>query len=87
MNIEGVKMAYYEKKDWPRFLGMADDREILEDTWEEWHEEYKKGVEGFKSIGMTVIKVPIDLDELDRYCKKQGLKNDAAARSQYAVEK
>ncbi|MDH5400212.1 MAG: hypothetical protein OEX02_18815 [Cyclobacteriaceae bacterium] len=42
MSVKGVKIVYDQKKDWKRFLRMADDRDKLEDTWKDWHEEYKK---------------------------------------------
>lgn len=35
-----VNIAYYRKENWKRLLDTADDREILEDTWDEWHEVF-----------------------------------------------
>lgn len=36
----GTKIAYYQQKDWERFLEAIDDREKMPETWEEWHKEF-----------------------------------------------
>jgi hypothetical protein len=79
----GIKLAYYRKKDWKRFIKIIDDRESMHDTWRDWHEDYKKTKRELINLGFGVFDVEVDLDELTEYCKLRGIKNDGKARSQF----
>jgi hypothetical protein len=81
-----INLAYYRKKDWDRLLNTADDRDTMHDTWEEWHKLFLKTKNDLASKGYAVSNIVIDIDELNRYCKERGLKNDGEARSQFAAE-
>nr|WP_321357594.1 hypothetical protein [uncultured Draconibacterium sp.] len=83
----GIKLAYYRKKDWKRFLKIIDDRESMHDTWVEWHKDFLKVKNELAAKGLEVIVVEIDLDELTNYCKQRGIKNDGKARSQFVQAK
>lgn len=83
----GIKLAYYRKKDWRRFLKIIDDRENMHDTWVEWHKDFLKVKNELAAKGLEVIVVEIDLDELTNYCKQRGIKNDGKARSQFVQAK
>lgn len=83
----GVKLAYYRKKDWKRFIKTIDDRESIHDTWDEWHKAFLKTKKDLISKGFQVKDVEIDLDELTDYCKMRGIKNDGKARSQFVQAK
>lgn len=78
-----VNIAYYNKKDWTRFLESVDDRDSMHETWEEWHKTYFKLKKKLKSQGFTVKDFVVDIDELNNYCKLRGIKNDGRARSQF----
>ena len=83
----GVKLAYYRKNDWKRFIKIIDDRENMHDTWKEWHLDFLKMKRNLISSGFGVIDIEIDLDELINYCKSRGIKNDGKARSQFVQTK
>lgn len=83
----GVKLAYYNKKDWKRFTEIADDRESLHDTWNQWHKDFLKMKKNLLSQGMEVVDVEVDLDELIRYCQLNGLKNNGSTRSRFVQTK
>ena len=83
----GIKLAYYRKKDWKRFIKIIDDRESMHDTWNEWHKAFLKAKKDLISLGFEVEDIEIDLDELINYCKKRGIKNDGKARSQFVQAK
>jgi hypothetical protein len=83
----GVKLAYYRKKDWKRFIKIIADRESMHDTWHDWHKAYEKTKRELTNHGFEVVDTVIDLDELTEYCKKRGIKNDGKARSQFVQEK
>ena len=83
----GIKLAYYRKKDWKRFIKIIDDRESIHDTWNEWHKAFLKTKKDLISEGFDVADIEIDLDELINYCKMRGIKNDGKARSQFVQAK
>jgi len=79
----GIKLAYYRKKDWKRFLKIIDDRESMHDTWNAWQKDFLKAKNELLEQGFVVDNVEIDLDELINYCKMRGIRNDGKARSQF----
>ncbi len=83
----GIKLAYYRKKDWKRFVKIIDDRESMHDTWIEWHKAFLKAKRDLISQGFEVEDIEVDLDELTNYCKMRGIKNDGKARSQFVQTK
>ena len=83
----GIKMAYYKKKDWKRFLKLIDDRENMHETWEEWERAYKKTKKELSDLGFDVQDVVVNLNELTTYCKNQGIQNTVSARSQFVENK
>jgi predicted ATPase len=83
----GIKIAYYRKKDWNRFINMIDDKESMHDTWREWHKAFEKGKRDLINQGFEVEDVIVNLDELSEYCKLRGIKNDGKARSAFVQEK
>lgn len=38
----GIKIAYYRKKDWKRFVKIIADRESIHDTCHEWNKAFEK---------------------------------------------
>ena len=83
----GVKLAYYRKKEWKRFIKIIDDRESMHDTWNEWHKDFLKTKRHLISSGFEVVDIEIDLDELMNFCKIRDIKNDGKARSQFVQAK
>ena len=82
-----INIAYYNKKDWKRFVESIDDRDSMHDTWKEWHKAFLKTKKGLILEGFTVIDFVVDIDELINYCKMRGIKNDGNARSQFVSKK
>ena len=83
----GIKLAYYRKKDWKRFIKIIDDRESMHDTWNEWHKAFLKTKKDLISQGFEVTDIEVDLNELIKYCEIRGIKKDGKARSQFVQAK
>jgi len=81
--IASINLAFYNEKDWQRFLESIDDRESMHDTWKDWHNAYIKSKKELISQGFHVNDFDVDIDELIDYCKIRGIKNDGKARSQF----
>ncbi|MCX6233549.1 MAG: hypothetical protein NT175_02345 [Bacteroidetes bacterium] len=85
--IHSINIAYYLEKDWKRFLESIDDRESMHDTWKEWHKAYLKTKKELSIRGFRVNDFIVDIDELIKYCKMRGIKNDGKARSQFVTKR
>jgi hypothetical protein len=81
-----VNMAYYRKKDWKKLLKIIDDRDSMNDFWEDWHKSYLEAKRNLTSKGLIVNDYVVDLNKLKTYCKIRGLKIDGKARSQFVSD-
>jgi hypothetical protein len=55
--------------------------------YHEWFQTHNELRQKLESSGMSVVEVPIDVDEMQKFFFGRGLKNDAANRSQYVARK
>jgi hypothetical protein len=78
-----VNLAFYRKKDWNKFLSMIDDRDIMFDTWKEWHKSYLRTKKKLSDNGFKVNDFEVDIAKLDKYCQENRLKNNGKTRSQF----
>ena len=83
----GIKLAYYRKKDWKRFINLIDDPESMHDRWHNWQKDFERAKRDLIAQGFEVIDIEVDIDELIEYCKSRGIKNDVKARSQFVTDK
>ena len=81
-----IKIAYYRKSDWDKFMRSIVDRDTMHNTWEEWNQDYNKAKKNLKDEGCVVHEMIIDIDELNLYCIERGVMNDGRARSQYVAQ-
>lgn len=82
-----VKLAYYARRDWEKYLKLREDKESLHSTWKEWHEEFLKAKRNLTKQGLPVKKCKVNLDELARYCFERNIKIDGKACSEFVARK
>jgi hypothetical protein len=80
-------VAWYRREQWNRLLEVADDRDNLEDTYEEWEANAEKGLLTLNRPGFEPQRIDIDIEELIRWCKLKNRPVDGAARSIFTAEK
>ena len=80
-----LAVAVYLPEQYARLLATAEDASDLEPTWQEWHTVYQETRQKMAELGMHLIEVTVDLDDLEQYCQEQGLKNTSGSRAQYAA--
>lgn len=80
-----LTVAVYLPEQYPRLLTTAENASDLEATWQEWHEVLQETRQKMAALGMHLVEVIVDLDELGKYCQEQGLKNTSSTRAQYAA--
>jgi hypothetical protein len=81
-----VVICFYTFESYNELKEAADDKEVLCDTYSDWLVEFTKAVEGLKEQGLEAAPVKINITELNKWCKRNKLKNTTAARSKYAAE-
>lgn len=80
-------ICWFDKNQWDRLKEVAEDRDRLEDTWEEWHSRSLDMIETFATRNIFIEKVPVDLEELILWCesKKKGV--NSATRAEFVTQK
>ncbi len=64
---------------------LADDRDTLDDTFEDWERGALAAVRDLESAGQQIRKVPIDVDALVAWCRGRRCRIDSAARAEYVT--
>ncbi len=81
-----VGLAWYEASQWSRLLELADDRDALDDTYEQWRQSAANTMVTLATQGVILRPVAIDPDEVAAWCREQGRPFDGAARSEFTAE-
>jgi len=80
-------LAWFSKDDWPRLLEISEDRENLEETYEEWHLNAERAINDLKKNGVHIKKVNANPDEILIWCNKQGIPVNGDGRARFAAYK
>ena len=79
-------MCWYRPDEWEDLRRVADDRDDLEATWEEWfHEAIRRCQLLEQQYGFRVRRVHVEVAELVAWCRAHGRRVDAGARAEYAM--
>jgi hypothetical protein len=81
-----VGIAWYSPSQWKRLREVAADPEELEQTHREWMESCKRTMAELANRGLNLVKVPVDVSELQKWCQRKNLIVDGRARAQYVLE-
>lgn len=76
-------ISWFQPEQWDRLLEISEDREDLDDSYEEWRSNASKTIAEMESQGQTVKKVKVDLEKLIYWCNQNSLPINGKARSQY----
>jgi hypothetical protein len=83
----GAAIAWYREDQWDRLREISEDRDQLDDTYAEWVVKAERVMKHLAAQGVSIEKVEIDLEDLQRWCAAQGIPVDSRARASYAAEK
>lgn len=81
-----VGIPWYRRKDWDALLEAFDDSHVLHDTYRQWRRSAQRFEKILQRQGHTVERVYIDPVTFPEWCRSQGRKVDAEARSMFASE-
>ena len=79
-------IAWYSSDQWADLRRVVSDPDTLEPTYEEWQDVVRRTIPDLLNQGMKLVKVPVDVTELVKWCRHHGLAIDGDARAQYVVE-
>jgi len=80
-----MAVAAYTREQWNRLMEVADDRNELESSWEEWKTGHEEAIANLRRQGFQPIEIPVDVDALQEFCRQRGLRNDSGTRAEYAA--
>lgn len=76
-------LAWYSRQNWERLREIADDRDKLDDAYEDWERQALKMIHDLEAVGRRIRKVPINIEALIAWCAERKCRIDMAARSEY----
>lgn len=79
-------LAWYSKGQWKLLKRSAADAHLLDDSYDDWLEQMNRLVRQLKQKGNAFVKFFVDVEELELWCQKVNVPNDAKARSRYVAE-
>ena len=81
-----VSIGFYRRDQWPLLLETADDRQALEDTYDNWVLSFEKGLAMMRSSGVEPLRVDVDVKELLAWLKTREMNNTGVARAEFIAE-
>jgi hypothetical protein len=80
-------LAWYRADQWVRLLAISEDRDQLELNHEEWIRMASERFDDLRRQGQQVQKVEVDVEDLLKWCRTQGLPVNSSTRAQYAAQR
>ena len=77
-------VAWYTPETWSRLSAVADDRDML-GTFEAWQRKVERSIDRYAAHGIAVEKVLLDIDEMARWCRREGYRVDQVGRTAYGA--
>jgi hypothetical protein len=81
-----VGLAWFDRKQWRRLTEAVEDRNELEDTYEQWQQSALDAARMIEHQGQKVEKVHIEVESLVSWCKEKGLPVNGQSRAEYVTQ-
>ena len=82
-----IGLAWYTREQWELLKQVADDAEIMDDTFSDWEQNAGNAARMLRQSGYPVGIVDIDVTELIQWCKSRNQPIDGEARTEFVIEK
>ena len=79
-------VAWYSPSQWVRLREVSADPEQLDQTYAKWMATYERTIRALAAKGMLLRRVPIDVAELEKWCRERKQPIDGNARAEYVLE-
>ena len=77
--------AWFDKEQWQRLAEIAEDREVLDDSFETWERNALHALRNIERQGQRVEKVYVNVDELVSWCREKGVPVISKFRADYVT--
>ena len=84
MELQAIGIHWYKRENFNELVKLFDDGHKLHDTYPEWLASANSLRREIESKGIRVVCVDIDPESFSSWCKSEGRRLDADARSEYA---
>jgi hypothetical protein len=78
-----VGFAWFDRQQWHRLSEVVDDRNELDDTFEQWERSALEALRSLERQGQRAEKVYIDVEAFVFWCKGKGLPVNGPSRAEY----
>ena len=82
--VRAVGLVWYRREDYAKVRKIFADGHKLPATFDQWLKRAKRKMEKIQREGHVVVKVYIDPDTFPDWCREQGIRVDANARTIFA---
>lgn len=79
-----IGAGWYSREQWHRLCELADDKEALDDSYEDWLEGWN---EFMTNTDRRAVKIEVSVDELAWWCQSKNRPLDANARAAFVTAK
>ena len=76
-----------KESQWTDFLEVMDDSETNYSTWKEWKKGTEKLEKEIKKNGDEVVRLPLDLNDFQLWCRTNDRAKDGPTRAEYLAHK
>lgn len=84
--VRATGVPWYIRQDYPRILGIMEDRDLLPPTYDQWRKRADIAKREIERLGGVAIEVTLDPETFSAWRAARGLHIDARARSLYVSE-
>lgn len=81
-----VGVAWFDRKQWKRLTEVVEDRNELDDTYEQWQQGALEAVRMMERQGQKLERVHIEVQSLVAWCKDKGLPVNGKSRAEYVAQ-
>ena len=82
-----IGLSWWQPDQWERLKEISEDRDLLDDSYEDWRKNASRAIQEIESAGKKVRKVKINLEELLIWCNENGFLVNGESRSKYTAKK
>ena len=84
--VTHVGVAWYRPERWPLLRELASDLENIEERHDEWLRSAQETIATLESEGISVVRVPIDVQAAADWAARRSQPFDGKARSRYVSD-
>ena len=85
--MEKIAVAWYAKEEWAKVKACAADREVFDDTYEEWVAQAERTMRKMKKLGVPAVRLPVTAAALQAWCWAEGVPNTSSNRAGFAAHR